>query len=338
MEMGSRFVDSFWETDFNGTLGFDLLCKRTRDGQKMSKDVEDFLKKRAKADIQYSKALRGLARSAEGKEEMGDLGLGWQEIKNQTEHTANFFEISATEYNRLADELAQFTDSIKTEAKQIEDRVKDKQKAKRIAHSKLQELQRSYNEKCRDMLLQESQLDTAKNSVTVSMKEMEKVKVKAEKSREALEKADTLYKQSVDILEQARVSWETDMEDSCQVYQRQEEERIFKLRDILWKCTNIDSRLCVEWDEGCETVRLYLERCVVEKEITDFVQQCMTGTVRPVRIEYENYFDDRRSSPNTQRERLAPPAPGQVQPTVSSQRRLVPSNSNEYTSVYSFIK
>jgi len=36
---------------------------------------------------------------------------------------------------------------------------------------------------------------------------------------------------------------------SLQVFQREEEDRISKLRDILWRCTNIDSQLCVEWDE-----------------------------------------------------------------------------------------
>jgi len=34
------------DTDFNGTLGFELLCKRLRDGYKSIKDMEDFLKKK----------------------------------------------------------------------------------------------------------------------------------------------------------------------------------------------------------------------------------------------------------------------------------------------------
>ncbi|XP_045171391.2 proline-serine-threonine phosphatase-interacting protein 1-like [Mercenaria mercenaria] len=334
--MGPRFVDSFWETDFNGTLGFDLLCKRIREGQKVGKDIEDFLKKKAKADTQYSKALRSLARSADGKEEIGVLGSSWQELKNATEKAANYHETSATEYNKLADELARFTDSIRTESKQVEDKVKDRQKVKKNAHSKLQELQKSYHEKCRDMVQQENQLDTAKSSVTVAMKELEKLKGKVEKSKEAMEKADGLYKQSVEVLEQARVTWETDMEEGCQIFQRQEEDRIYKLRDILWKCTNIDSQLCIDWDESGEAVRLCLEKCDVQKEMLDFIQVNMTGKMRPVRIEYENYFDNgKNKSPSMQSRR--PQAPRQVLPPLSSPRRLAPTNSNDYSSVYSHV-
>ncbi|XP_060581127.1 proline-serine-threonine phosphatase-interacting protein 1-like [Ruditapes philippinarum] len=329
--MGPRFADSFWETDFNGTLGFDLLCKRIREGQKVCKDIEDFLKKRAKADIQYSKLLRSIARSADGKEEIGDLGLSWQELKNETEKTANFHESSAAELNKLADEISRFTDTTRSESKQVEDRVKEKQKLKKNAHNRLQELQKSYHEKCRDMIQQENQLDTARSSVTVPIKELEKLKAKVDKSREAMDKSDGLYKQSVEYLEQARINWETDMEEGCQLFQQLEEDRIYKLRDILWKCTNIDSQVCVDCDESCEIVRQCLEKCDIQKEMLDYIQTNMTGTVRPVRIEYENYFDNSRDKSPILRRR-----PPQLLPPLKSPKRLSPKNSNDYN-VYSSI-
>ena len=34
------------ETDFNGTVGFDNLCKHIKDGHKTCRDIEEFFKKR----------------------------------------------------------------------------------------------------------------------------------------------------------------------------------------------------------------------------------------------------------------------------------------------------
>lgn len=331
--MGAKFEESFWETDFNGTLGFDHLCKRIREGQKVCRDVEDFLKKKAKAHLQFSKALRSLAKTADGKEEIGGLGLSWQEMKQQTDKTANSHETSATELNKIADDLSRFTDGIKQEAKQYEENVKDKQKQKRTAYSKLQELQRTYNEKCRDNVAADNQLETAQKFVTTAGKELEKLKNKAEKCREAMEKADAQYRQSVESLEETRVCWEKDMEYTCRVFQKQEENRICTLRDVLWKCTNIDSQLCVDWDTSCECVRSFLERCDVNEDNREFVQTNMTGSSRPVQIEYENYFGDR---PKTRRSLRRSPR---------LQRKLpeIPQNGYkddvyEYTGVYSLAK
>lgn len=36
---------------------------------------------------------------------------------------------------------------------------------------------------------------------------------------------------------------------SSQIFQKEEEERIYKLRDILWRCTNLDSQLYLDKDE-----------------------------------------------------------------------------------------
>ncbi|XP_060594214.1 proline-serine-threonine phosphatase-interacting protein 1-like [Ruditapes philippinarum] len=181
------------------------------------------------------------------------------------------------------------------------------------------------------MIQQENQLDTARSSVTVPIKELEKLKAKVDKSREAMDKSDGLYKQSVENLEQARITWETDMEEGCQLFQQLEEDRIYKLRDILWKCTNIDSQVCVDCDESCEIVRQCLEKCDIQKEMLDFIQTNMTGTDRPVRIEYENYFDNSRDKSPILRRR-----PPQLLPPLKSPKRLSPKNSNDY-SVYSSI-
>ncbi|WAR03663.1 PPIP1-like protein [Mya arenaria] len=273
----NKFSESFWEIDFNGTLGFELLCKRIRDGQKSSKDIEDFFKKKSKAESQYGKALRNLARMADGKEESGDLGLGWQELKSQTERAARLHKTSAENHALLAEELARFADNMKTEPKQ-----------------------RSYLERCREHIQYELQHGAASKSGTVSCKDIEKVRIKSEKCKELMEKADGQYRAAVEALEQIRRAWEADMEEAC-------------------KC--------------CENVRDSLERCDVTHDVCDFIQHFMTGNIRPAPIPYENYFSDSRvqNSPNTLPRRRRPKASPIATPPASplcSSNRAVPQRTD----------
>ncbi|KAL4223466.1 proline-serine-threonine phosphatase interacting protein [Mactra antiquata] len=293
--MGATFEDSFWETDFNGTLGFDVLNRRMKDGQKVCHDIIEFFKKRAKADQQYGKTLRNIARAAEDNED-GDLGVSWKTALTHTVKTAILHENSAMHYTRLVDDLTKYAEGAKVEIKQIEEKMKERLKTKKITHGKMTECKRTYIDKCRESQNLEEQYESAKMAVTTTVKELEKLRVKTEKSRENMEKADTAYKQSVDTLEHARVHWIADMEDCCRNFQSLEEERIYIIRDELWKCSNIDSQLCVDWDESCESIRRCLEVCDVQNEIRNFIRTNMTGKIRPGRIEYENYFTDQNTN------------------------------------------
>lgn len=317
-----RFEDSFWEGDFNGTTGFEALCKRVRDGQKTAKDVEEFFRKKSKAQSKFGRSLLNLARSIDGREETGDLAVSWQELKFQTEETAKFHENAAAEYSKLADDISKFTENLKVEAKQMEEKVVQKQRSKKSAYTRLLELQKTYHEKCREMITQEAQLETAKQSVTMNPKELEKTKVRVEKSKESVDKADSNYRQAVETLETARKYWETDMVEACRLFQHQEESRREKLRDFLWQGTNLDSQVCVDWDNSCEKVRKCLEKCLIDEDIQEFINKQSTGRLRPASIAYENYFDDRSNkgsngSPRNKRPSMAPPAIPGIDSTYS---------------------
>jgi len=47
---------------------------------------------------------------------------------------------------------------------------------------------------------------------------------------------------------------------------------------------------CVKVDEICEEMRKSLEHCVVDSDIHLFVSMKKTGSERPAKIEYENYY------------------------------------------------
>ena len=48
-----------------------------------------------------------------------DLGVSWQELKSQTERAAHFHENAGSEYSRLADEIAKFTEDLKQICKPV---------------------------------------------------------------------------------------------------------------------------------------------------------------------------------------------------------------------------
>ena len=56
------FKGSFWETDFLTQHGFDAVVSHVKEGQRSSKTLEDYLKMRARAEDEYSKALLKLTK------------------------------------------------------------------------------------------------------------------------------------------------------------------------------------------------------------------------------------------------------------------------------------
>ncbi|KAL3858218.1 hypothetical protein ACJMK2_012816 [Sinanodonta woodiana] len=296
MTRHTNFVEAFWEKDFIGTQGYERLLKRIQDGRKVCKDVEQFLKLRGKADQQYSKALQSLSKSADGREETGGLGAGWQDLKVQTDRIAQYHEESGNEYIKMAESVSKFAEEQRQLSKQYEDKMRETHKAKKNLFNKMVDWQKTYHAKCRDLVQQEEQLKVSENNVsTTTSKDIDKLKTKLEKCREAMEQADQSYRAALENLERVRQYWENDMEVVCTVFQDIEESRIFFLRDLLWRCTNVDSRTCVELDESCEHVRLVLEKCDIATDIQDFIAKNQTGSSRPERINYEDYFEGQKS-------------------------------------------
>ena len=60
--MSRDYTNSFWENDFLSQTGFETLSTHMKEGQKSCKWLEDYLKQRAKAEEEYSKALCKISR------------------------------------------------------------------------------------------------------------------------------------------------------------------------------------------------------------------------------------------------------------------------------------
>ncbi|XP_013415067.1 proline-serine-threonine phosphatase-interacting protein 2 isoform X1 [Lingula anatina] len=284
-----KFSDAFWGTEFCSTLGFDTVCRRLKDGRQMVKDVEDFLKQRAKIEEDYQKNLINLTKKAGGATENGTLRASWEELKSRTEAMANAHLEFSRELNKEVERLNQFMTKQKDERKQVEDTMKKVQTNKISLYHKTIQSKKNYESKCRNCDEAHEQYLSLNSQPNIQAKEIQKSKTKYEKAKTERDQADLMYRSSIDSLDGARREWEKEMELACNVTQKMEEERIGFLRNELWMHINFISQLCVEVDDHCEVVRLSLEKCEEEADIMAFIEDKKTGTRRPDPIVYERY-------------------------------------------------
>lgn len=291
MTRGLTFSEAFWDSDIQGTFGWETLCKRMKDGKKVCNEVAHYLKDRAKAEADYSKTLLSIARKADGREETGVLGDGWRALKAQTEKIAAVHEEASSQFSSFFDEITKFNDEQSKIKKQTEENVKKSIQSKKNEYQKAMSCKKTYQDKCKDCDNAEETLKTAKSSVTTKKNELEKLDSKASKAKDNRDNADTAYRNAVDSLECVRQNWEKETELACNQLEELEEKRIDVLRDLLWRITNVDSLACVRHDECSENVRDILENCDVTTDLQNFIESNKSGSKRPDPILYENYYN-----------------------------------------------
>lgn len=326
---GVSFAESFWDTDYTGSAGWDILCRRMKDGKKVCSEAAYYFKSRAKAELEYSKALNNIAKKTNGKEETGVLGQGWRDLKAQTEEIANAHNEAGNHFNNLFEELTRFNDD-QTKSKQaIEENVKRGMANKKSEYDKTMHNKKNYEQKCRDYDAALESNRTLHQAVTVTKKELEKAQNKEEKCKSSRDNADLAYKSSVENLEAARKSWESQMEQACKEFEGLEISRMQTLRDKIWKSANIDSLTCVRHDECCEKIRDKLEICDILTDIQEFIEINKTGSQRPAPIEYENYYKD-TVTPSSKNINNRPP----MRPPQMGLPQLPPHNTTPYVTAH----
>lgn len=111
--------------------------------------------------------------------------------------------------------------------------------------------------------------------------EERKNKAKLEKTQIQLSTTSNEYEAAVKILEETTGRWNREWKAACDKFQDLEEERLDYMKSSLWSFANIASTVCVSDDASCEKIRLSLEDCDVEKDITGFIKEQGTGQEIP---------------------------------------------------------
>ncbi|XP_054858655.1 proline-serine-threonine phosphatase-interacting protein 1 [Eublepharis macularius] len=284
-----QFKDNFWCKEFTIHAGYDALLQRLLDGRKMCKDVEDLIKQRAQAEERYGKELVQIARKAGGQTEINTLKASFETLKQQIESVGNSHIQLATMLRDELKGLEEFRERQKEQRKKYESTMDKIHKNKLLMYKKTMESKKTYEQRCKDA--DEAEQAFERISAVGNQKQTEKSQTKAKQCKEAANEAERVYKQNIELLDAARVSWEQEHISTCEAFQLQECDRITILRNSLWVHCNQLSMQCVKDDEVYEEIRLSLEKCDVESDMNYFVQSKTTGTEPPVAIGYENYYE-----------------------------------------------
>uniref|UniRef100_A0ACB8E549 Proline-serine-threonine phosphatase interacting protein n=1 Tax=Sphaerodactylus townsendi TaxID=933632 RepID=A0ACB8E549_9SAUR len=215
------------------------------------------------------------------------LKASFDVLKHQMENVGNSHIQLATVLRDELKSLEEFRERQKEQRKKYESTMEKTHKNKISLYKKTMESKKTYEQKCKEA--DEAELAFERISTMGNQKQIEKSQVKAKQCKEAANEAERVYKQNIETLDAARISWEQEHISTCDAFQLQECDRITVLRNSLWVHCNQLSVQCVKDDELYEEVRLSLENCSVESDMDCFVRNKMTGAEPPVAIGYESY-------------------------------------------------
>lgn len=293
-----KFVDSFWDSDITSTRGSDALQLRMKQGKKVCKELVDYLAERSKAEVAFSRALKAAARKLDNNLEIGGLGASISALKAETEHMSAAHEAAGNDLSALSIELSNFSKDQEILKSQRTDQLKKTTENKLSNNTKVTQLKEKYNQKCRERDTAEDTYKAARKSVSTPAKDLQKAERNKDKCNENMQNADTAYKSSLETLEAARTAWESAMADTCEAFQKMEDDRIYTTRNILWKVSNVDSQACVIQDNCAEKIRQTLEKCDIEADLQVFIDNCGIGSFRPVKVQYVNYYGRKGNQSN----------------------------------------
>ncbi|XP_076875916.1 proline-serine-threonine phosphatase-interacting protein 2 [Brachyhypopomus gauderio] len=287
--------DNFWTGDITSTAGYDAIIQHLNDGKRTCKEIEDFMKARAAIEEKYAKELLGLSKKICGQNEMNTLKRSLDVFRLQTEQVSVSHMHLAQTIREEAKKMEEFREKQKESRKRVELQMDAMHKQKATQYKKTMETKRTYEQKCRDK--EEAEQAMNRSAATSNTKQQEKLYAKAQQARQSADEADRLYNQNVTVLGKIRQEWVNEHLRACELFEKQEVERINTLRNLVWTHLNHLSQQCVTSDELYEEVRKSLEQCNIQEDIEHFINLRRTGDKPPAPILYENFYANQRTAP-----------------------------------------
>uniref|UniRef100_A0A673WQL8 Proline-serine-threonine phosphatase-interacting protein 2-like n=1 Tax=Salmo trutta TaxID=8032 RepID=A0A673WQL8_SALTR len=270
-----HFKDYFWNGELTSTGGYDCIIQHLNDGKRTCKEIEDFMKARASIEEKYAKELLGLSKKVCGHNEMN----------------LSHLQLAQTMRDE-AKKLEDFRERQKEARKKVEQQMDSLHKQRAMQFKKTMESKKTYEQKCRDK--EEAEQNMNRNASTSNVKQQEKLLAKTQQAKQNAEEADRLYMHNVSVLGKTREDWQKEHVKACEVFEKQEVERINTLRNMVWTHLNQLSQQCVTSDELHEEVRKSLEQCDIQEDIEHFVNLRRTGDKPPAPVLYENFYSGQR--------------------------------------------
>ncbi|KAJ4331472.1 formin-binding protein [Didymella glomerata] len=275
------FANNFWGKD---DAGVGPLLDRMHFAKVTNDELKAFYAARAAIEEEYSKKLLQLSRKPLGSSETGTLRLSCDVIRAEVESMGKAHQSVAQQmHTELEEPLQAFAGGMKERRKIVQNGIEKLLKLKMQQTATVNKARDRYEQDCLKIkgFLAQAHM--------VMGHEERKNKARLEKTQINLSTTSAEYEAAVKVLEETTGRWNRDWKAACDKFQDLEEERIDYTKSSLWNFANIASTVCVSDDASCEKMRLSLEDCDVEKDITNFITESGTGQEIPDPPKFINF-------------------------------------------------
>jgi hypothetical protein len=247
-------------------------------------ELKAFYAARSQIEEDYARKLTQLSRKALGSVEQGLLRTSLDVARGETEAMGKQHALIAQQMKSECEEpLAAFSGGMKERRKIVQNGIEKLLKTKQSQTAVVNKCRDKYEQDC---LRIKGYL--AQGHMVMGQEER-KNKAKLEKTQINMASNSNEYEAAVKVLEETTGRWNKEWKAACDKFQDLEEERLDFMKSSLWAFANIASTVCVSDDASCEKVRLALEKCEVEKDISGFIKLCGTGQEIPDPPKYINF-------------------------------------------------
>ncbi|EME41139.1 hypothetical protein DOTSEDRAFT_155824 [Dothistroma septosporum NZE10] len=275
------FANNFWGKDDAGVAP---LLERMHNAKTTSDELKAFYSARAEIEADYAKRLLSLARKPLGSSEAGTLRMSLDVVRGEVDSMGKAHQqIAAQMKSELEEPLIAFTGGIKERRKIVQNGIEKLLKTKNQQTAVVNKTRDRFEQDCLKIKGYLAQ------GHMVMGQEERKNKSKLEKTQIQMSSDSTEYEAAVKLLEETTGRWNREWKAACDKFQDLEEERLDYFKSSLWSFANIASTVCVSDDQSCEKMRLSLEDCEVEKDISNFIQDEGTGQEIPDPPKYINF-------------------------------------------------
>ena len=273
--------NNFWGKD---DAGVEPMLTRVQNARTTCDELKAFYSARAALEEDYAKKLLSLSRKPLGSTEQGTLRASLDVARGETEAMGKQHALIAQQMKSdLEEPLAAFSGGMKERRKIVQNGIERLLKTKQQQTAQVYKSRDKYEQDC---LRIKGYL--AQGHMVMGQEER-KNKSKLEKTQINMATNSNEYETAVKVLEETTGRWKKEWASACDKFQDLEEERLDFTKASLWQFANIASTVCVSDDASCEKIRLALENCEVEKDITSFIKTCGTGQEIPGPPKYINF-------------------------------------------------
>lgn len=260
------------------------LFERMHDAKVTGDELKAFYTARAQIEEDYARKLLNLSRKPLGSSESGTLRMSLDVVRGEMESMGKEHQNVAGKLKSELDEpLVAFAGGLKERRKIVQNGIEKLLKVKTQQTTTVNKARDRFEQDCLKIKGYLAQ------GHMVMGQEERKNKAKLEKTQIQMSANSNEYEAAVKVLEETTGKWNREWKAACDKFQDLEEERLDYFKSSLWNFANIASTVCVSDDGSCEKIRLSLEDCDVEKDITNFIKDSGTGQEIPDPPKYINF-------------------------------------------------